>query len=124
MLGALVQVFAAKGLAYGMAGWLMIHGTTELFAIILSGAAGFRIGTAIAFPGRETRGDSAVRAGRSAAVAMGGTVVMLVIAGLLEGIGRQTVTGDATRFAIGLAMLAGWLAYFYLPRGRDALARA
>ncbi len=117
-LGAMVEVFVAKGLGLGFIGWLTIHGTTELFAVMLSGAAGFRIGTAIAFPGRETRGESAVRAGRSAATVMGGTVLMLLVAGMLEGIGRQTVIDDGARFAIGLTMLAGWLFYFYLPRKR------
>jgi uncharacterized membrane protein SpoIIM required for sporulation len=33
-------VFAAKGLGVGFAGWLMIHGTTELFAIIAIGRRG------------------------------------------------------------------------------------
>ena len=119
MLGAFVEVFASKGLGVSAVGWLMIHGTTEIFAIILSGAAGFRIGLAIAFPGRQSRADAAVAAGRPAAIAMGGTVIMLAIAGLLEGIGRQTITSDATRYAIGGAMLLGWLVYFYWPRRRN-----
>ena len=118
MLGAFFAVFADKGLAFNLAGWLAIHGTTELFAIAIAGAAGIRIGMAIAFPGRDTRTESAVRAGRSAALAMAGTVVMLAIAGLLEGIGRQTIVDDTSRFLIGGIMLAGWLAYFYMPRGR------
>ena len=122
MLGALVQVFAAKGLGYGFIGWLMIHGTTELFAIMISGAAGFRIGLALAFPGRKSRADAAVAAGRSAATAMGGTVVMLAVAGLLEGIGRQTVTSDTARYAIGIMMLLGWFLYFYWPRRDDGAA--
>ncbi|HEX4737535.1 MAG TPA: stage II sporulation protein M [Allosphingosinicella sp.] len=120
MLGAFLAVFAAKGLFWNMAGWLSIHGTTELFAINISGAAGLRIGTAIAFPGRWSRTDSAVRAGRTAALAMAGAVIMLIVAGLLEGIGRQTITDDTTRFLIGGVMLAGWLLYFYLPRRREA----
>jgi uncharacterized membrane protein SpoIIM required for sporulation len=121
MLGAFFAVFAAKGLAFNLGGWLAIHGTTELFAIAIAGAAGLRIGMAIAFPGRDTRTESAVRAGRSAALAMAGTVVMLAVAGLLEGIGRQTIVDDLSRYLIGAAMLAGWLAYFYLPRrGRHA----
>jgi uncharacterized membrane protein SpoIIM required for sporulation len=119
-LGAFLAVFTAKGLGWNVVGWLMIHGTTELFAIILSGAAGFRIGLAIAFPGRLSRGDSAIQAGRSASIAMAGSVVMLIVAGMLEGIGRQTVTDDLSRYVIGLTMLAGWLAYFYLPRRRAA----
>jgi uncharacterized membrane protein SpoIIM required for sporulation len=116
MLGAFFAVFAAQGLAFNLGGWLAIHGTTELLAINIAGAAGLRIGMAVAFPGRDTRTEAVVRAGRPAALAMAGTVVMLAVAGLLEGIGRQTVVDDMTRYAIGAAMLAGWLAYFYLPR--------
>ncbi|MFL6863539.1 MAG: stage II sporulation protein M [Allosphingosinicella sp.] len=119
-LGAFVAVFAAKGLAFNVGGWLTIHGTTEIFSICISGAAGIRIGMAIAFPGTRSRTASAVEAGRSAAVAMAGAVIMLAVAGVLEGIGRQTVTSDGARYAIGGAMLAGWLLYFYLPRRRPA----
>ena len=118
-LGAMLAVFIPKGLGIGFVGWLMIHGTTELFAIMLSGAAGFRIGLAIAFPGRQSRMDAAVSAGRQGAVVMGGTVVMLAVAGLLEGIGRQTIQSDLLRYAIGGAMLLGWLTYFYAPRRHD-----
>ena len=114
MIGAFVAVFHAKGLALNLTGWLMIHGTTELFAIAIAGAAGIRIGTAIAFPGRLARMEAAVRAGRSSATAMIGVVVMLAVAGLLEGIGRQTVTDDLTRFLIGMAMLTAWIFYFYV----------
>ena len=96
-----------------------IHGTTELFAVILAGAAGFRIGAAFAFPGRQERADAALDAGRGGALVMMGTVIMLSAAGLLEGIGRQTVDGGLARAAIGAVMLTAWLAYFYLPRGRD-----
>ena len=122
MLGAFLAVFAAKGLALQAGGWLIIHGTTEIFAIIIAGAAGFRIGTAIAFPGRAARTDFAFAVGRKASVAMAGAVVMLILAGLLEGIGRQTVLVDGTRYTIGLTMLVGWLAYFYAPRRADGLA--
>jgi uncharacterized membrane protein SpoIIM required for sporulation len=122
MLGAFLAVFAAKGLMFPAGGWLAIHGTTEIFAIILSGAAGFRIGTAIAFPGRAARTDFAFAVGRQASVAMAGAVIMLILAGLLEGIGRQTVQSDFARYAIGIAVLVGWLVYFYMPRKRHGLA--
>jgi uncharacterized membrane protein SpoIIM required for sporulation len=117
-LGALLAIYAAKGLTWPFLGWIAIHGTTELFAITLAGAAGFRIGLAIAFPGRIARMDAAVGAGRTAGTAMAGVVLMLMVAGLLEGIGRQTVQVDWQRYAIGGAMLTGWLTYYYLPRGR------
>ncbi len=120
MLGAFYAVFAAKGLGPNVIGWLMIHGTTEIFAICISGAAGIRIGTAIAFPGRASRMDSAVEAGRLAATAMAGTVIMLAVAGLLEGVGRQTINDDGWRMLIGSAVLVGWLTYFYAWPARRA----
>lgn len=118
-LGAMLALFAGKGLGFNFLGWLTIHGSTEMFAIILAGAAGMKIGTAVAFPGRDARTEAAVIAGRGAAVAMAGVVLMLLVAGLLEGIGRQTVQSDALRYGIGLAALTGWLAYYYLPRRRE-----
>jgi uncharacterized membrane protein SpoIIM required for sporulation len=120
-LGALTAVYAQKGLGTELAGWLIIHGSTELFAITLAGAAGFRIGLAVAFPGRRSRLESAVSAGRTGGTAMAGVVLMLLVAGLLEGIGRQTVQVDWQRFAIGLAVFTGWIVYYYVPRGRDAV---
>jgi uncharacterized membrane protein SpoIIM required for sporulation len=116
IIGAFFQVYWSKGLAFELGGWLAIHGTTELFAIALAGAAGMRIGTRVAFPGELTRMAAAARAGRVAASAMVGVTVMLLAAGLLEGIGRQTITSDAARYAIGGSMLALWFAYFYLFR--------
>jgi uncharacterized membrane protein SpoIIM required for sporulation len=120
MVGAFFAVFAGKELAFNLGGWLMIHGTTEIFAIVIAGAAGLRIGTAVAFPGQLSRMESAVRAGKLAATAMAGTVIMLAVAGLLEGIGRQTVTDDLSRYLIGALMLAGWLTYFYLWPARTS----
>lgn len=122
MLGAFFAVFAGKGLTYNLAGWLMIHGTTELFAIAIAAGAGVKIGTAVAFPGRWSRMDAAVQAGRPAATAMAGAVIMLFVAGILEGVGRQSITNDLARFGIGSAMLLLWIGYFYLwraPGGSD-----
>jgi len=116
MLGAIFQIYMAKGLGFELGGWLSIHGTTEMFAIAIAGAAGIRIGTRIAFPGELTRMAAAAQAGRVAATAMIGVTVMLLFAGLLEGIGRQTISSDTARYAIGGAMLSFWICYFYLLR--------
>ena len=115
-VAAMVAVFAGQGLASNFTGWLMIHGTTELFAIVLAGAAGFSIGWAVTFPGERSRVDAAAEAGRRAATAMAGVVCMLLVAGLLEGFGRQLITNDIARYVIAAVMLVAWLAYFYWPR--------
>ena len=120
MMGALIAVYAQHGLGLNLIGWLMIHGTTELFAIVLAGAAGFNIGLATAFPGTLSRVAAATKAGKNAATVMIGVVIMLMFAGALEGVGRQVIQNDIARYSIGLIMLALWLTYFYLTgRPRD-----
>ena len=50
------------------------------------------------------------------ATAMVGVVIMLGVAGLLEGFARQLTSTEFARFSIGGAMLVFWLSYFYLLR--------
>ena len=119
MLGAFVALFVSHGLGVEVGGWLMIHGVTEIFAICLAGAAGFRIGTSTAFPGDKTRLEAATTAGRQAGVMMGGVLVMLLCAGALEGIGRQVIQSTPVRYAIAATTATVWLVYFYLPRRRS-----
>lgn len=120
MIGAFYAVFVPKGLGYGLTGWLMIHGTTELSAIILSGAAGLHIGRAVAFPGNRTRIAAASDAGRRGALVMIGVVIMLLVAGLLEGFARQLITHDVARYAIATVMFAFWLGYLTMAGRRHA----
>lgn len=117
LLGAMLWLYHGVGLTLDFAGWIAVHGTTELFAIMLSGAAGLHIGRAIAFPGKLGVLASAAQAGRRAAMVMTGVVLMLVIAALLEGFARQLVDTTPGRFAIGGFMLAFWIAYFFAFRG-------
>jgi uncharacterized membrane protein SpoIIM required for sporulation len=119
-LGALLALFVSRGLGFQLCGWLFIHGATELFAVALSGAAGFRIGWKLAFPGAQSRLDAVRSAGRQGAVLMFGVVIMLFVAGLLEGLGRQLIQIDWVRYAIAASTLAGWCAYFYWPRRRPS----
>jgi uncharacterized membrane protein SpoIIM required for sporulation len=120
MLGAFLVLFAGHGLLLPLLGWLMIHGTTELFAVVIAGAAGFRIARAVLFPGQDSRVAAVEYAGRPAATAMIGVGIMLFVAALLEGFARQLITDDRVRFAVAGIMLAAWLSYFYLPRRKMA----
>jgi uncharacterized membrane protein SpoIIM required for sporulation len=117
-LGALMALYASRGMGVELAAWLSIHGTTELLAILLAGAAGFHIGWSVVFPGEDSRLAAATRSGKTAAAVMVGVILMLMVAAILEGFGRQLVQNDGARFAVGGIMLALWLLYFYLPRGR------
>lgn len=115
-LGAFIGLFASRGLGLELGGWIMIHGVTELFAIILAGAAGLRIGWAVAFPGQRRRLDAAVEAGSVAGLVMGGVVVMLMLAGLLEGFGRQLIADTGLRYLVAAVTAVIWGLYFYGPR--------
>ncbi|TIX51093.1 stage II sporulation protein M [Alteraurantiacibacter aquimixticola] len=120
LLGAMLWLFADAGLTWEFAAWLSVHGTTELGAILLSGAAGMHIGRSMAFPGRRSVLSAAAASGRRAAQVMAGCVLMLVVAGLLEGYARQLLPGAGPRAIVGGLFLAGWVFYFLLmPRPRD-----
>jgi uncharacterized membrane protein SpoIIM required for sporulation len=120
MLGAFLALYASRGLGIELLGWLMIHGVTELGAIILCGGAGLMLGYAIAFPGAQSRLANLARHGRAAAVVVMGAVFMLLVAGLLEGLGRQLILDTDARLAIAGASLLIWLGY-YTTGGRSAV---
>ncbi|WP_299194348.1 stage II sporulation protein M [uncultured Erythrobacter sp.] len=124
LLGAMLWLFADAGLGVEFAAWLSVHGTTELFGILLAGAAGLHIGRSMAFPGDRTVLESAAVSGRRSAVVMVGVVIMMIVAGVLEAFPRQLVEGHESRFVIGGVFLAFWLAYFFLyfPRSIEAEA--
>jgi uncharacterized membrane protein SpoIIM required for sporulation len=115
-LGAMLWLFNSQGLLPDLAGWLSVHGTTELSAILLAGAAGLHIGRSIAFPGTRSVLDSAAEAGRRAATVMAGVVMMLIVAAMLEGFARQLIDTMPARLSLGLSMLAFWLWYFFAFR--------
>jgi len=112
MLGALWWLYSNAGLSMEFAAWLSVHGTTELFAILLAGAAGIHIGRSMAFPGDRSIMAAASRSGQQAAQVMAGVVLMMVAAALLEAFPRQLL-GMNGRFIIGGGMLALWLVYFF-----------
>ena len=113
ILGAMLWLYHGAGLTLDFAAWISVHGTTELFAILLSGGAGLHIGRAMVFPGEHSVLAAAAQAGQRAAQVMAGVVLMLVVAALLEGFARQLVDNTPGRLAIGGFMLAFWCAYFF-----------
>jgi uncharacterized membrane protein SpoIIM required for sporulation len=58
MIGAFEYIFFSKGLGLKSVMVIWIHGTLEIWSIIIAGAAGFIIGTGILFPGTYSRMQS------------------------------------------------------------------
>ena len=102
-----------------LGGWLIIHGSTEILAILLCGAAGLAIARHYIFPGSLSRMEALAHHGRQAAIVAFGCIIMFLVAGILEGFGRQLVTSDAARYTVGLVFLVMWAIYYgFGGRGR------
>jgi uncharacterized membrane protein SpoIIM required for sporulation len=112
MMGAFFALYSSRGLGLDLGGWIFIHGVTELLAIILCGAAGLALGGALAFPGAHSRLANLAATGRLAAQVVIGAVALLLIAGLLEGLGRQLITETSLRYAIAATTAMAWCLYF------------
>ncbi len=118
VMGSFLSVYSSKGLLLPFLGWILPHGIPEILAMLLCAAAGLEIGRALLFPGRRTRRDSLVSAGRRGAVVAAGSILLFAWAGLMEGIFRQVVTGDLFRFlaaGVNAGILALWA---YNARGK------
>jgi uncharacterized membrane protein SpoIIM required for sporulation len=113
-LGAFIALHYDRGLLVDCLGWLSIHGTSELAALILLSAGGLVIADKLLFPGRYSRIENLALHGRQAALMAVGGVLMLFVAGILEGGFRQLVQSTPLRFAIGLSIGALWIAYYGL----------
>lgn len=124
VLGAFAALYASRGLSVDLWGWLLPHGVTELLAIVLCGAAGLLLAHGLVFAGTKPRLDSLRERGQQAAVIVLGGVLMLFIAGMIEGIFRQTVTSIVARYAVATATAIGWTLYFgWCGRGAARAAR-
>lgn len=119
-LGAMAALYQTRGLGAEFWAWVMPHGVTELSAICLCGAAGMAIGSALVFPGRHTRLRNLALRGREVALLAVGAVTMFLVAGLIEGIFRQTVHDVAIRWTLAATTLVFWTWYFlFVGRGHE-----
>lgn len=123
VLGAFSALYHSRGLSVDLWGWLLPHGITELLAVILCGAGGFLLAHGLVFPGAKTRMDSLRERGRLAAVVVLGAVLMLFIAGIIEGVFRQRVTSVPVRYTVAAVTAAWWIFYFGFV-GRRTVKRA
>jgi uncharacterized membrane protein SpoIIM required for sporulation len=90
MLGAVAFDYIRAGQTTFLAGWLLPHGSIEIPAILVAGQAGFVLASAlIGWGSRLTRKERLRRVGPDLVTLVGGTAVMLVWAGLIEGFFSQ-----------------------------------
>lgn len=112
LLGAMSALFVGRGLGVEWWSWVAPHGVVELTAIVLCGAAGLAIAHRVVFPGRQARLTALAEAGRRMGGVVAGSVLMLLLAALIEGVFRQIVTHVPTRYALAGLLAVAWSLYF------------
>ena len=85
MVGSFQYYFFAKGLGWQSILVIWTHGTLEISAIILSGAAGLILGNSILFPGSHKRLHSLMQGVKDGLKIMIVLVPILLVAAFLEG---------------------------------------
>jgi uncharacterized membrane protein SpoIIM required for sporulation len=120
MAGAVAGYLAERGLGDVFFSFVVTHGSFELTAIVLSGAAGLKLGHSLLAPGRRTRGQSLVFAAKECVVVIYGVIAMLIVAAALEAFWSSAAWVPSS-VKYGVAAVC-WLAVFaYLTlQGRHA----
>lgn len=113
MVGAFQYFFYEKGVFWESFLTIWTHGTLEISAIIIAGAAGLTMGSGLVFPGTYSRMQSFLVSARRGLKIMVGIAPIIIMAGFIEGyLTRYTETPDAIRFAFILLCLFSVLGYF------------
>lgn len=125
MLGSFQTFFAQHDLLWESALAVWLHGTLEISAIIVAGAAGVAMGNGWLFPGTYPRLVSFRRGAQRGLRIVIGAVPVFVVAGFIESFfTRHTEWPDWLRIGIILCSLA-FVIYYYivLPKKRNHESR-
>jgi len=115
MLGTFHSFLAEQGFLLSSIATIWVHGTYEIFAIIVAGGAGIVIGNSIIFPKTYSRIESFRRGAKRGSKMVIGLIPVFIVAGFLEGfVTRYTQAPYVVRFGIILFSLLSIIFYFYL----------
>lgn len=120
MIGAFQYFFIERGLFWESFLTVWTHGTLEISAIIIAGAAGITMGRGLAFPGTYSRFQSFQQSARRGLKILIGIAPIIILAGFIEGyLTRYTETPDIIRGFFIAVCLGFVLIYFvWYPRFR------
>lgn len=115
MLGTFQYFFITQGVGAESALIIWQHGTIEISAIVIAGAAGIVLGKGFVFPGTYTRSQSLKNSAQRALKIMLGLVPMFVLAGLIESfVTRQTDLHTLIRLFVIILSAALILGYYVI----------
>ncbi len=115
MLGSFQYFFFQHNVLYESVLSIWIHGTIEIFTIIVAGAAGILLGNSFLFPKTYSRKKSFIRGARQSLKILIGLFPFIIFAAFIEGfITRHTEWHDLFRIAIIAISLVFIVWYFFL----------
>jgi len=124
-IGTIFGVCQDYGMAMRLLAFVAGHGVLELSAIFISGGAGLLLGKSLMFPGQFSRSDSLRRTAKPAMQLFAGCVLLLLIAGAIEGfVSPRTDISAQTKYLVSLATAILLLVYLFAPRTISKSARA
>jgi uncharacterized membrane protein SpoIIM required for sporulation len=115
LLGVIGMACQQHGMSVDLWSFVAPHGALELPSIILAGAAGFRLGHGVLFPGFYRRLDSVAQAGVEASKLVAGIIPLLVIAGILEGFVSPSSAPVWLKFTVGGTLFSLLLLWLFRP---------
>lgn len=112
LIGAVSALVAQHNLAYPFWGFVLPHGSLELPAIFLAGAAGLLLARGIVFPGAYRRGYAVRHYSSQGVQLIFGIVPLLVIAGVIEGFfSPNPAIPDPVKYMAGLVLFTALVGY-------------
>jgi uncharacterized membrane protein SpoIIM required for sporulation len=124
MLGSFEYYFFSRGIGPESILVVFIHGTLEISAIIVAGAAGMVLGAGILFPGTYSRRQSTVMAARDGLKMLVGLMPVFLLAAFFEGyVTRHTGMPVWLSLSILVASLVFVIGYFVVYPARLSAAR-
>jgi uncharacterized membrane protein SpoIIM required for sporulation len=123
LLGAVSAHIIHLGYQQTFFSFVIGHGSFEITAIVIAGAAGLKLGHALLAPGRATRLQALRRSAGESVQLVFGVIAMLVIAALLEAFwSSKSAVAPELKLAVGAVLWMLVLLYFLLL-GREGEAR-
>ncbi|HZE92956.1 MAG TPA: stage II sporulation protein M [Rhizobacter sp.] len=110
--GGVAGYLTARGHAENFYSFVVTHSAFELTAIVLSGAAGLRLGHALLAPERRTRLQALQHAAHDAIVVVYGVIGLLVVAAAVEAFWSSARwVAPGVKYGVGAACWGAVLAY-------------
>ncbi len=116
MIGIIGRLFMENHNIVNYLAFILPHGVIEIMAIIISGAAGMRLGYSILNPAGKSRVKSLQEGAQNSFKMMMGVILMLIIAGLIEAYFTPILwIPDKIKIVVSSIIFLIMIIYFSIP---------